>query len=319
MKQALILIASILILTVLSIPFAEADVAFVPGDGTIDVTINGSPVTTYRYGPDLAKPILYPVFTPQGVRVTRAWPLEEVEGESTDHPHHTGMFFTVDEVNGNRFWGNTKGLPHIRHVETSAMKAGKNKGVLSVVHQWIGAVGTTLLEERRIMTFIPGADGYAVDFNITLTAVDTTVVFGDTKEGMFAIRVAPWLREQDGNGHYYSARGGTSAAEIWGRRSEWVALEGAKDGCIAGVAILNHPSSINYPTYWHARNYGLFSANPLGQAAFQNGTGNDNPVPFNLTLDKGESALFRFMLIIYDGPKTPEDMGKRFSDYRNRQ
>ena len=144
---------------ILTVSFAlpvRADVVFEPGDGSIDVKIDGSLATTYRYGPDLTKPILYPVFTPQGIRVTRAWPLEKVDGESTDHPHHTGMFFTVDEVNGNKFWGNTEGLPCIRHVETTAIQSGKKEGMLSVVHHWIGGDGATLLEERRTMTFIPG-------------------------------------------------------------------------------------------------------------------------------------------------------------------
>ena len=33
------------------------------------------------------------------------------------------------------------------------------------------------------------------------------------------------------------------------------------------IAIFDHPGNVNYPTYWHARGYGLFAANPLGRYA----------------------------------------------------
>lgn len=294
---------------------AWADVDFAVNMNRIDVIIDGHTVTTYRYDPGLAKPILFPVLTPSGVRVNRNWPLIKPGGESNDHPHHTGLFFTIDEVNGNKFWGNTEGLPKIVRTATPVMKGGKDSGVLSVVHSWIGIDGRQVLEEKRTMTFITEEGGYAVDFDITLTAVDSTVVFGDTKEGMFAIRTAEWLREDSGTGRYLSSRGGTSSADIWGRRAEWVALQGSNAGKAAGIAILNHPSSTNFPTFWHARNYGLFSANPLGQYAFEQGTKAESPTYYRLTLKPGESAPFRFRMVIFDGEHTKEALAKEYQAY----
>ena len=32
---------------------------------------------------------------------------------------------------------------------------------------------------------------------------------------------------------------------------------------------IDHPQNPGFPTYWHARGYGLFAANPLGQKIFQ--------------------------------------------------
>ena len=34
------------------------------------------------------------------------------------------------------------------------------------------------------------------------------------------------------------------------------------------IAIFDHPGNPGYPTYWHARGYGLFAANPLGRHIF---------------------------------------------------
>ena len=305
-------------LNVALIPVSSAEVSLTSGDHRIDVAIDGVRVTSYLYRPDITKPVLYPLTTPSEIIITRGFPFETVEGETQDHPHHTGLFFTVDEVNGNKFWGNTKGLPRIIHAETLAMTGGKT-GVLSVRMNWVGGDSVPLLEEHRAMEFLPGANEYAIDFSIRLKALADTVVFGDTKEGMFAIRTADWLRENGGTGQYLASNGGATAADIWGRRSLWVRLEGSRDGRTAGAAILHHPASVNHPTFWHARDYGLFSANPLGQSVFEAGTGVKDPKPFRLTLAKGEEALFRFLVIVYDGSKTAEEMQRAFDGYARKK
>ena len=92
-------------------------------------------------------------------------------------------------------------------------------------------------------------------------------------------------------------------------------LQGKKGDKVVGIVILNHPTSVNYPTYWHARGYGLFSANPLGQKMFQDGRKQENSQAFGLTLEPGKSAKFAFRMIIYEGAKTPERIEEWFETY----
>ena len=147
------------------------------------------------------------------------------------------------------------------------------------------------------------------------------VEFGDTKEGMFAIRLAQWLTEntdaryQLGTGAYLNCNGDEKEKGVWGKRAEWVRIQGNKNGETVGIAILNHPRSTNYPTYWHARGYGAFSANPLGQYAFQKSRKVEDPEPFGLTLNKGETAPFKFRVILYDGPRTKQQLDEEFREY----
>lgn len=291
-------------------------VEFVKGDNKIDVLIGGNLFTSYMYGDGLTKPVLYPVKTPSGIKVNRGFPFEKVPGEVIDHPHHVGISFTYDEVNGVGFWNNTTTPPQIKHLKVTTMKGGPGKGVLSTVMHWTGMNEDVLLEEKRTMVFTAGKNQYTIDFSIDLTTQDKTVVFGDTKEGMFAIRTAQWLREKDATGKYFSSNGDKKAANIWGKRAKWVALQGNKDGKEAGIAILNYAPSTNYPTYWHARDYGLFAANPLGQYAFQKSRKVSDPKPFSLTLKPGESAHFNFHVVIYDGTRTPEQLDKLFSAFK---
>lgn len=296
-------------------PECPVIVGFVPDGDKVNVMVKGELVTSYRYGDELTKPILWPVRTPSGIVVTRGYPFEKVEGESADHPHHTGVFFTYDKVNEDGFWNNTTSPPQIRQIGPVKMETEAGEGTLSVVLHWVGKSGKMLLEEKRDMVFRAGQDEYSIDFTIKLTAQDEKIVFGDTKEGMFAIRVAPWLKEEGGTGEYLSSNGDRREANVWGKRAKWVRLEGQKEAKTVGIAIFNHPDSVNFPTYWHARGYGLFSANPLGQLDFQKGRNAENPQPLNFTLEPGESGTFKFRMLIYEGPRSAEQLEGQFKDF----
>jgi len=294
-----------------SVCMANENVRFVQDTNKIDILIGGNLFTTYRYGSGLTKPILYPVKSPSGIVLTRSFPFENIPGESNDHPHQTGIFFAYDKVNNDGFWNNTTSPPQIKHIKTTKMDSGQ----LSTISHWVGKSGKTLLEEKRDMVFSAEANQYTIDFNITLTAQDEKILFGDTKEGMFAIRVADWLSEKKGTGNYLDSDGNIGEPNIWGKKATWVRLEGTKNGKTIGIAIFNHPASDCYPTYWQARGYGLFSADPLGQLDFLKGRNVENPKPLNFTLYPGQSALLRFRMIIYEGQKSAEQLEREFQNF----
>ena len=309
---------------------------FVKGKNKIDVMVGGRLFTSYVYGNELTKPMLVPLRSPSGVVVTRRNPLVEMKGGSDDHQHHVGIFFAVDKVNGTNFWNNAALPPQIKHIKTTEMAGGAGKGKLAAVMHWIDQNGNVLLEENRTMVFLAGEneDEYAIDVSIDLTARQTEVAFEDIEEGVFAVRVADCLREGDSNeilkpgkplpeesvsgtGRYFSSNGDETAKNIWGKRARWVALQGIRNGKVVGIAILNHPASINYPTYWHVRSYGLFSANPLGQGDFQRQSKYKKNLvqPLRLTLKQGQKAHFRFLVVVYEGIRTTGQMEKRFREF----
>ena len=326
-----VLALSTLILTATAA--AKPKVEFRPSTGAIDVLVDGKPFTSYMHKIDpakpmaaegilLTKPVLFPLRTPSGITVTRGWPVERIQGERQDHPHHIGLYFTYDQINGSNFWNNSKNpLPAIKHVRAEVTTDAKGNPALATVMNWTGKDNKPLLTEKRLTSFIPGSDQHIIDIDIEFQAVVDKVEFGDTKEGMFAIRLAQWLTEntdsryQLGTGAYLSCNGDEKEKGVWGKRAEWVRIQGNKDGKTVGIAILNHPTSTNYPTYWHARGYGAFSANPLGQHAFQKSHKVEKPKPFNLTLKKGERAPFKFRVIIYDGPRTKQQLDNEFKKY----
>ncbi len=316
----------------------KPNVQLIEGNNKVDVMIGGKLFTSYLYGSKMTKPVLVPVRTPSGIEVNRKHPLTEAEGASTDHFHHVGIFFAVDKVNGTDFWVNSSPPPQIKHIKITELISGPGRGKLSTIMHWIDNNGRIVLEEKRNMIFlVTGYENeYAIDFSMDLTAKDAKVVFDDIEEGMFAIRVSDYLRQGraklslesdqplpkesiDGTGFYFSSNGDETAKNIWGKRARWVALQGIRQKKVVGVAILNHPASINYPTYWHVRDYGLFSANPLGQGDFQRQRPRqyrkNKVIPLRLTLEPGETAHFRFLVIIYEGIRTNQQIEERFGDF----
>ncbi|MDH4239266.1 MAG: PmoA family protein [Phycisphaerae bacterium] len=316
----------------------KPNVQLIEGNNKVDVMIAGKLFTSYVYGSKMTKPVLVPVRTPSGVEVNRKHPLTEAEGASADHSHHVGIFFAVDKVNGTDFWRNSSPPPQIKHFKITELTSGPGRGKLSTIMHWIDNNGRIVLEEKRSMIFLVTEyeNEYAIDFSMDLTAKDAKVVFDDIEEGMFAIRVSDYLRQgRDkvnlksgqplpkesiaGTGFYFSSNGDETAKNIWGKRARWVALQGIRQQKVVGVAILNHPASINYPTYWHVRDYGLFSANPLGQGDFQRQGSRqyrkNKVIPLRLTLGPGETAHFRFLVIVYEGIRTKEQIEERFRDF----
>ncbi|RPI23886.1 MAG: hypothetical protein EHM61_18595 [Acidobacteria bacterium] len=290
-------------------------VQFKEGKYQIDVLIGGKPFTSYLHTPNpdkppiapgilQTKPALHPVLSPSGVPMTRAYPFADVPGEARDHPHHMGIYFTMDRVgsDANNFWGNSKEpLPAIKHVKVVSKKAGSGSGALRTLSEWIGKDGKPVVTEDREMIFrVLDATTYAIDFNISLEPVSGEVPFGDTKEGMFAFRVAEWLTDKAG-GRYLNSEGGEMEKGVWGKRANWVRLQGETGGKQMGIAILSHPTSTNSPTYWHARGYGCFSVNPLGQLDFQKAEKVADAKPFDLKLKPGEKAWFKYRVIVYEG------------------
>jgi methane monooxygenase PmoA-like len=314
-KKPVLMLMSMSLVLVASSCAAAPKVELVQGKDKVDVKIGGKLFTSYLYSLTLTKPSLWPLHSPSGGVMTRSFPfVKNVPNEKTDHPHHMGVFFTYDEVNNDGFWNNSTFPPQVKHAKIKKMESGE-KGTLAAELHWVGKSGETLLKENRTMVFSAGENQYIIDFDLTLTAANGPVVFGDTKEGMFAVRVAPFLKEKGGSGEYLSSNGDKKEKNVWGKRAKWVRLQGKQDDKTLGIAILNHPKSTNYPTYWHARGYGLFAANPLGQFAFQKGRKEENPKPFRLTLQSGNSAAFKFRMVVYEGDRSAEQWEKQYKKW----
>ena len=269
-----------------------------PKSDDLTVKVDGKPFTVFHYGADANKPYLAPLRTATGKIITRGFPMEKIPGESKDHLHHRGLWFSYDDVSGVKFWENDPSYNHPNLgkivVKSAEVKENKGTSTLTAVMEWKSPNGRLMLTEDRQMIFHSDPKLRIIDFVITLTAADE-LALGDTKEGAFAIRLSDAFTEKKGL-KIVDADGRTRMINVWGKRSNWVDYSTDVDGEKVGVAMFDHPSNPHHPTYWHARDYGLFSLNPFGQNAF------DPMQPVNITkLERGQKLTFRWSVVIHPG------------------
>jgi hypothetical protein len=302
-----------------------------PGERRVDVMVDGKPFTSYIWPERVSKPILYPIRTALGTVVTRGFPLEPRPGERVDHPHQVGYWFTYGDVDGVDFWGNSEAIPPaerekmgvIRQSEIVATRGGAGQGELEVRADWVMPGGAVALEETTRFSFRADALTRAID-RVTTLAARGRVTFRDTKEGMLGLRVARGLEQPadkpevftDASGKatavpvldnagvtgLYTSSEGLKGDAVWGTRARWMALAGRLGGEDVVLLLLDHPKNPGYPTYWHARGYGLFAANPFGPKAFSNGREAER----TYSIAAGQSAAFRYRLAILPGPFSAE-------------
>jgi hypothetical protein len=306
----------------------------------VEVYINGTLFTSYQYPQDFEKPFLYPVYAPNGAVITRGFPIEPRKGERVDHPHQVGLWFNHGNVNGLDFWNNSSAIPaarkdsygHIVLQKIVKAESGK-KGVLEVVANWDDNKGNTVLTENTTYVFSGNKNSRTMDHITTLTAVNGPVTITDNKEGLFAIRVdrafempsneALIFTDEKGNpttvkatdntgvtGMYTSSQGLTGDA-VWGTRNDWVFLSGTKDNVPIAFGIFDHPENPGYPAYAHARGYGLFSINNLGQNAYDS---KQEKKVYNLA--KGESIKLIHRFYVQSGTElTSKKANKIFKSF----
>ncbi len=287
----------------------------------INILINKQPFTSFIYPDSLEKPVLYPIYAANGEIITRGFPISPRPNEPVDHPHHIGLWLNYESVNGLDFWNNSSAIAPEKKAGYGWIKTTKilnatsgEHGTLTYSANWQDINKNVLLRETTSFYFSSYNNLRIIDRITTLKAM-VDVAMPDVKDGLLALRVSHELElpskeeraftDNHGNittiksandtavsGNYITSRG-ISGDAAWGTRAEWCMLYGKKGQDSISIVIIDHPQNIGYPTFWHARGYGLFSANPLGQKIFSKGK-----TTLNYALKKDESVTMRYRVVI---------------------
>lgn len=288
---------------------AADHVAVQPTETGVNITLDGQPFTTYLFKSG-AKPILWPIVGPTGKEMTRAYPMRKGNPEEKmDHIHHRSLFFTHGDVNGIDFWAETAKVQGTTEHRKLVKAEGGDVGTIVTQNDWVGPDGKKVLEDERRLKFGGDKNVRWIDFDITLKATEGPVTFGDTKEGSFGIRVPATMKVDAKKGGEIVSSEGLKNGEAWGKSAAWVDYHGPVEGETLGIAVLNHPSSFRYPTYWHVRTYGLYAANPFGLKSF--GADKDG----TYVLEKGQSLNLRYLVIFHKGDEKEAKIADAFQAF----
>lgn len=311
-------------------PSQAAEFTVEQTDDGVVINIDGKLFTKYVTGDKVGnKPYFYPVIGPTGKGMTRAYPMEDVEGEAQDHPHHRSLYFGHQFVNDFDTWheeltmierskGDAAKLAELKkklgatvHRETLAAEAKGDHAVLKVASDYLDGHGETMARDERTFTFRVAANGSRIiDADLVFTAVMDSVNFADAKDAGFSLRVAHSMSVDAKQGGRIVNSLGHLDKDAWGKRAAWCDFHGPVDGETLGIAVLNHPKSLRHPTPWHARTYGLFTANPFGlhSVAGEEGDG-------AVLLKKGESFTLRHRVILHAGDEKAADIAAAWEAY----
>ena len=288
----------------------EPEISLTPSGPNMKILIGGSLFSEYRTDVG-AKPFLFPLVGPTGASLTRAYPMEKIEGEDFDHPHQRSFWFTHGKVNGIDFWSEQSGHGVIRETERTTVLSGPVIGRLRTTDDWLGPDGRKICEDERVLTMFQVGTTRMLDFEIAIKATAGPVVFGDTKEGMFGVRVASSMDVDRKRGGRITNAEGLHDAKAWGKASAWVDYSGPVQGKMVGITIMNHPRSFRFPTTWHVRTYGLFAANPFGWHDFGLGKTGEHK------LEAGRELWFGYRVILHEGQADSVRIAGAFEDYRD--
>lgn len=307
-RTAAVLTIALLLTFPVSVQAAQFEVE--KTDEGVTVKLDGKVLTCYvtKSG---NKPILWPIIGPNGNEITRAYPMRDAgPDERADHRHHRSFWFTHGDVNGISFWHEGDRTGEIVHKEFVKVEGGENP-IIVTRNDWNGPDGKKICEDERTLTFGVDGDSVWIDFDTTVKAAADQVTFGDTKEGCCGVRVAGTMKVDSKQGGKIVNCEGHTDRDAWGKPAAWCDYHGPVKGNVVGIAILNHPKSFRYPTYWHVRTYGLFTANPFGLSNFikaENGKGAH-------TLEKGESFTLNYRLLIHKGDEKEGGVAEAFAKY----
>jgi hypothetical protein len=245
----------------------------------IDFKIGNELVTTYHVPADASKPYLWPLNAPGGVAVTRAFPMDKAGAISTDHPHHVSGWFCHGDVipegvalprrnkdiEGVDFWSVNPARGVIACVETDRPTGN---GV-RMRNEWRAPDGRKVLDETRTVALYDLGGPRLIVMTTDLKPSAGPVVFGDTKEGSFAVRVHDQLRvgdrgKKNPKSRITNADGKQGEKDCWGYPSNWCDYSGELDGKPVGITVFDDPGNLPRAC-WHVRDYGLMGANPFGR------------------------------------------------------
>ncbi len=276
---------------------AEPKVELIKRENAVEVKIDGREFTVLNVDKRQAKPFFSPVLAADGAIITRG--LENPE----DHPHHKGIWCSIDEVNGIKFWAEQG---KIDNQSVELVSASGNPARLRLINHWLDKEGKPLVIERTSVAIFANR---LIACDIQFTAGEKPVTFDDTKEGLFGLRVANSLRGKEG-GKIVNAEGKQGEKECWGRESKWVDYYGSVGGKTYGVALFDDPHNFRKSRF-HVRDYGLFTLSPFGQHAYTNGQLPPDP----LVLEPGKSVTLRYGLYVHDGDTSQGQVAEAYEGY----
>ena len=258
----------------------------------------------------------YPFFSPMAGPLS-GLPLVTETGRPW--PHHRGVFFGLDKVNGGNYW--QSGLSSgqiISQGPSFAKENGQHKLTpisAEIVDRCLWQQGTNdpiIEDHRRFVVKVLDERRYILDADIVLKAL-TDITVEQTNHGLFGVRCAPDLAPS-GGGTLESSEGAKGQKDTEGKPARWLAFYGRraklKEEIVEGIAVFC-PSKAPHPAFrdcpWFTRDYGNISPTPMNWLQKRG----DHP----FVLPKGEELKLRYRVVAFGGTPREADLNGLWEEF----
>ena len=264
-----------------------------------------APVTCYRAESVQKYPYFYPLNSLKSG-------LSLVSETGQPWPHHRGVFFGSDKVNGRNYWQNN---PDKDRIVSKKLELGECTTKSSEFFNeclWTPFEGDPIIADKRRFVLSIIDDGtYTLDAYYELTAL-TEITIQKTNHGLFGVRTTEDL-SVDGGGTLINSEGQQTQPNTHGKPARWMAAYGKRygreDGLVEGLAIMAPPfkRSPFDRSVWFTRDYGNFSPMPFD--AFANNE--------KFVMPKDEVLQLAYRIVCYTGTPTNEFLNGHWEEFKN--
>lgn len=259
---------------------------------------DGQEIARYYFDTALRRPFVFPLVGPAGRSLTRmGHPRDPVT-----HSHHNSVWVAHNSVNGVSFWDDRAEGRIVGRVEAIEDEGGDVAAVTSA-NEWINHDGKTLLRERRrTQVTLLDHDEWMLVIDLRLEPGGGAVTFGKTPFGLVGVRMAKTIGVNDGGGTIRNSDGGTDEKEVLWKRAKWVDYSGPiTQDAVEGVALMDHPSNPNHPTFFHVRNDGWMGTSLTYDA--------------ERVIEPGKPLVLRYGLYVHGGMPSPAQLNGRWERF----
>jgi hypothetical protein len=264
-----------------------------PPDAVLPGADADLPAVTYVCQPG-ARAYLHPVRAVASAQVL-------TQDRPTDHPWQHGVFTALHAVAGLDFWTEHRTPAAERgtivHEAVSDVVLDADGARWQATNAWHDPTGHTVLtEEQAWRVHPPAADHYLIDLTWRLRTAGDRLTIGRYDYGGLAVRLVSHPERRHVNS---AGQTGPATSEA---RAAWCDVSAPFDGAPAwtaedklagawhGVAVLDHPDNLGYPSAWRVDGQGLINPSPSLQGDW--------------TVDD-DGRAFRYRLVVHAGLGDP--------------
>lgn len=242
-----------------------------------------------------ARPYLHPVRAVNSLQIL-------TQDRPADHPWQHGIFTALHAVNGLDFWTEHRTpAPERGRIEQTAIEGvtlSRSGAGWCSTSVWLTPDERQLLTETHEWTVHAPTDRYyLIDLVWRLRAERETIVVNHHDYGGLAVRLINHSQREHRNSVGLSDAATSEARATWcdvsapfDGSTRWTAADRLA-GCWHGIAVLDHPFNIGYPSAWRVDGQGLINPSPSLQGDW--------------LIDAESDRVFRYQLVVHADPADP--------------